>query len=80
MNLKKYCAEVESGKSELSKQMGVSEDQIYQWANGVRMARPESCVRIEALTGGKVTRQELRPNDFWLIWPDLAKFAPTEKA
>ena len=27
---------------------------------------------------GAVTRQELRPNDYWLIWPDLP--APAEKA
>ena len=22
-------------------------------------------------TGGKFTRQDLRPNDYWLIWQDL---------
>lgn len=34
---------------------------------------PIICVAIERETNGEVTRQMLRPNDFWLIWPDLAK-------
>lgn len=38
----------------------------------------EHCLSIEQATDGKVTRQELRPNDFWRIWPDLAHLAPQE--
>ena len=30
------------------------------------------CVCIERLTKGAVTRAELRPRDYWLIWPDLS--------
>lgn len=32
---------------------------------------PELCVAIERATDGQVTRQDLRPEDYWLIWPDL---------
>ena len=35
------------------------------------------CTAIERITGGQVTRQDLRHDDYWLIWPDLP--APTEK-
>ncbi len=29
------------------------------------------CVDIERATSGAVTRADLRPDDYWLIWPDL---------
>ena len=52
-------------------------DQIRQWQHGYagRIPSPENCLAIERATSGAVTRQELRPNDFWRIWPDL----PTPK-
>ena len=31
----------------------------------------KEAVRVESLTNGELTRQMLRPNDYWLIWPDL---------
>jgi len=30
------------------------------------------CLQIERYTEGKVTRRDLRPNDFAQIWPELA--------
>ncbi|MBU3640961.1 YdaS family helix-turn-helix protein [Polynucleobacter sp. Fuers-14] len=43
----------------------------------IREAAPKpiptkTCVAIEKVTQRVVTRQELRPNDYWLHWPDLA--------
>lgn len=32
---------------------------------------PEYCVVIELETKGAVTRKDLRPNDWWAIWPEL---------
>ena len=37
----------------------------------------EYCADIERATNGAVTRQDLRPDDYWRIWPDLA---PPEQA
>lgn len=37
----------------------------------------ERCAAIERATQGAVTRQELRPDDYWLIWPDLP--APSQE-
>lgn len=53
---------------------------ISPWANGVRPFTPEHCLTIERKSEGRVTRQVLRPHDFWKIWPDLAHLAPTVPA
>lgn len=55
-----------------------SDAQIRQWQHGYagRIPSPENCLSIERATGGQVTRQDLRPDDYWLIWPDLP--APQE--
>ncbi|MDR2219752.1 MAG: helix-turn-helix domain-containing protein [Methylobacillus sp.] len=29
------------------------------------------CLSVERASNGEVTRQDLRPNDYWRIWPDL---------
>jgi DNA-binding transcriptional regulator YdaS (Cro superfamily) len=32
---------------------------------------PELCVLIEDVTGGRISRRDLRPLDYMKIWPDL---------
>jgi DNA-binding transcriptional regulator YdaS (Cro superfamily) len=32
---------------------------------------------IEKITDGRCTRQHLRPDDYWRIWPELAQKEPT---
>ncbi len=32
---------------------------------------PGLCMQIEKATNGLVTRKDLRPNDFHIIWPEL---------
>lgn len=59
---------------ELAKSIGVkSEVQVRQWQHGYggRIPSPENCVSIEVATGGLVTRRDLRPRDWHLIWPEL---------
>lgn len=42
---------------------------IQQWRYaGVPI---EHCPAIEAATNGAVTRRDLRPDDWWEIWPEL---------
>lgn len=54
---------------------------IQQWrVSGVPV---EHCPNIERMTGKKVTRRDLRPDDWWIIWPELVtkKFPiPAQKA
>jgi DNA-binding transcriptional regulator YdaS (Cro superfamily) len=62
---------VEAGwtKAQLAKHLGVSKGAVSQWDE---FAPIKSCVRIETALGGAVTRKDLRPNDWHLIWPELA--------
>ena len=32
---------------------------------------PELCVNIERATGGIITRRDLRPDDWYRIWPEI---------
>lgn len=50
-----------------------SDAQIRQWQHGYasRLPGPRYCVAIERATQGCVTRRDLRPHDWHLIWPEL---------
>lgn len=63
-------------RAEIIAGLGVSAQVISNWKS--REVPIEHCLDIERATNGKVTRRELRPDDFWRIWPDLAHMAPTE--
>ena len=58
--------------AEQIKKTGASPSQIRLIAYGHRKAAPEYASLIEAATGGLVTRQQLRPEDWTWIWPELA--------
>ncbi len=47
---------------------------VRQIAYGYKLVGPRKGVAIERITG--VSRQLLRPSDYWLAWPDLS--APDE--
>ena len=73
----------------LAAHLGISKVYLYQLAarqpagksNIPREPSPELCVRIEEETGGAVTRQALRPDDWSRIWPELrGKHARSEPA
>ena len=55
----------------LAKTVGVAPAQVSQWVNGLRPVPAHYCLAIERATSGAVTRADLRPDDYWLIWPDL---------
>lgn len=62
--------------AQLRMQIGAKSDvQIRQWQHGYagRKPGPGYCAAIERATRGQVTRQDLRPADFWRIWPDLTE-------
>ena len=50
-----------------------SNAQLRQWqhAYGDRAPSPENCTGLELATDGAITRKELRPDDWWLLWPEL---------
>lgn len=44
---------------------------VSQWRTGARPVPIERCVPIEHATSGAVRRWDLRPDDWWRIWPEL---------
>ncbi len=72
MNLIEYCA-IRGNQSFLAKKTGIAPAFINQIARGVRSVPVQSAAAIEIATNGAVTRQEMFPDDWEKIWPELAK-------
>lgn len=51
--------------------IGVTPGAVYQYVKMLRPVSGKMCVRIEKATGGGITRQALRPDDWADIWPEL---------
>ena len=58
----------------LASAIGVRQSAISNWRARGTVIDPFYCVAIERATNGAVTRQDLRPDDWPEIWPDLADF------
>ena len=60
------------GVGKLALALGVTQPVISNWR--ARGTTPDAihCVAIERATGGAVTRRDLRPDDWHLIWPEMA--------
>lgn len=80
MKLPKYLSGARGRGSILASRLNVAPQQIYQWASGSRGVPIERCVEIEQATDGAVTRQDLRPDDWHRIWPELADKASAPAA
>lgn len=71
----KAIAEVGSAE-ELAKHLGVWRSAISQMRTGQRPVPAERAVQIEKIPGVTVTRIDLRPHDWWKLWPELADKHP----
>jgi DNA-binding transcriptional regulator YdaS (Cro superfamily) len=60
------------GSAKAAAKLGIKPQNFSHWTGdrGTKVA-PEHCVVIERETAGKVTRKDLRPDDWWAIWPEL---------
>lgn len=76
MNLKKYLIESGTKKAEFARAINISPALLHQWIENIRPVAIRHCPAIEGETGGKVTRQELRPDDWHKIWPELVVVDP----
>ena len=65
------ACELMGGMNKLAKKLGLPPPVVSAWAAGTRPVPIIRCVEIEELTGGEVTRKQLRPDDWWQIWPEL---------
>jgi len=59
--------------SALAKQIGAHVPDVYRWMSGQRPVPIGRCPAIERATDGQVSRRDLRPDDWHLIWPDLTE-------
>lgn len=76
MDLRQYLDSTpRGGATALASLIGISPVYLHQLAarQDGRKPSPELCVQIEKLTDSAVTRQALRPDDWHLIWPELAE-------
>lgn len=79
MNLNSYLnREDATSAAALARDVGVSPTLVYQWRTGRRPIPVEHCAAIERVTGGEVSRRDLRPDDWQRIWPELA--GPAQEA
>ena len=51
--------------------VGVSAGRVGHWYRGEDVPPPASCVVLEKYSNGQIIRQDLRPSDWHLIWPEL---------
>lgn len=71
MTLNDYIKSSDTRRSDLARAIGVNYAYLYQMERGLRAVSPARAVLLERATQGAVTRKDLRPNDWHLIWPEL---------
>jgi len=78
MALQKAC-DLVGGQSKLAEILNVTPPAITAWLSDDQKLKrdipPKRCVQIEQATNGKITRKDLRPDDWYLFWPELAESA-----
>ena len=81
MNLHQYLLRNKAMRKILRDDLEMGRSDFSESENGRRTLNPTRCVRIERLTAGAVRRQDLRPDDYWKIWPELltAEDSPAQK-
>lgn len=72
MDLKTYLSQGHGRQAALAKALNAHAPDVSCWAAGKRPIPVKYAASIEAATGGAVTRQEMFPGDWRLIWPELA--------
>jgi DNA-binding transcriptional regulator YdaS (Cro superfamily) len=73
MNLADYVDQAHGRQTELAKLLRCPPQLVWQWSRGTRPVPALRATAIEVATGGAVKRWDLRPNDWWLLWPELRK-------
>lgn len=74
MKFKTYFFALSKSERQLfAGQVGTSVGHLNNFSYGYTSLSPVTCAAIEKQTGGEITRKDLRPEDFWKIWPDLER-------
>ena len=73
MNLSTFLQTPGLNKAAFARRIGVSSAMLYQFEKGIRPVGHKYGAAIERASGGQVTRQELFPDEWESIWPELAR-------
>ena len=73
MNALDRAIEVMGGVVRLAAAIGVGQSVISNWRSRGTVIDAVHCAAIERVTGGAVTRRDLRPADWEAIWPELVQ-------
>lgn len=73
MKLSEYIKSERGNGTALADKLGISLSHLSQIAADSTSTAPARCVLIEQFTDGKVTRRDLRPDDWQAIWPELER-------
>lgn len=72
MNLSQYFETRGRGSAtQLAEAIGAHSSDLSNWTNGQRPVPVKFAVAIESATDRAVTRKDLFPTDWYLIWPEL---------
>ena len=63
--------ELVGGASKLAGLLGVSVQAVCFWRDGKRSIPLDKVTDVERITRGAIRRWDLRPDDWWKIWPEL---------
>jgi len=76
MELKKYLTGLTTHeRQKFAVSVGTTYGHLANVANGYKPLNEKVCVAVEQRTGNIVTRKDLRPDDWHLIWPELQEQA-----
>ena len=80
MNYLQAAVDQVGGQVALAAAIGVKQQHVWNWLNRGGNVPPKYCASIELATGGAVTRRQLRPDDWRIIWPELVADRKRKKA
>ena len=73
MQLKAYIQSTRGNATALAEALEIPLSYLSQMSSGERAITPQRASAIELYTKKAVTRQEMLPNDWQAIWPELAR-------
>ena len=71
MDLKTYLRAERGRAARLAEYLGLSAVTVGEWAAQKKAVDARWASLIEGWSAGHVTRECLRPTDWWVIWPEL---------
>ena len=71
MHLSAYLSSERGRAAALARALGVKPVVVSRWGSGAKPVPIERCLAVERVTDGLVRRQDLRPKDWWVVWPEL---------